>query len=145
MVTGVVPSPARFLPPIFIARRAQQSHCSSISRRVLLTHALAFSASQFVRQKKSPRIYASMHALGGIRTHETDLYSYYIPGTSYIPGIYRSTQLCCCCCCCSHISNSHNQVRGHRTGSSPSGAEKYPGEKTQTNGGTRIYLLYNIA
>ena len=24
---------------------------------------------------------------------------------------------CCCCCCCSHI-NSHNQVRGHRTGSS---------------------------
>ena len=31
---------------------------------------------------------------------------------------------CCCCCCCSHI-NSHNQVRGHRTGSSHSGAEEY--------------------
>ena len=32
--------------------------------------------------------------------------------------------------CCSHI-NSHNQIRGHRTGSSHSGAEEYPGEKTQ--------------
>ena len=35
-------------------------------------------------------------------------------------------------CCCSHI-NSHNQVRGHRTGSSHSGAEEYPRRKTQTN------------
>ena len=39
----------------------------------------------------------------------------------------------CClyyiCCCCSHI-NSHNQVRGHRTGSSHSGAEEYPRENT---------------
>ena len=43
-----------------------------------------------------------------------------------------------CCCCCSHI-NSHNQVRGHRTGSSHSGAEEYPREKTQTKGGTHIY------
>ena len=33
-----------------------------------------------------------------------------------------------CCCCCSYI-NSHNQVRGHRTGSSHSGAEEYPREK----------------
>ena len=41
-------------------------------------------------------------------------------------------------CCCFHF-NSHNQVRGHRTGSSHSGAEEYPGEKTQTKGGTRIY------
>ena len=36
------------------------------------------------------------------------------------------------CCCSSHI-NSHNQVRGHRTGSSHSGVEEYPREKTQTN------------
>ena len=43
------------------------------------------------------------------------------------------------CCCCSHI-NSNNQVRGHRTGSSHSGAEEYPREKTQTKGGTRIYI-----
>ena len=34
----------------------------------------------------------------------------------------------CCCCCCSH-SNSHIQVRGHRTGSGHSGAEEYPREK----------------
>ena len=32
------------------------------------------------------------------------------------------------CCCCSH-TNSHNQVRGHRTGSSHSGAEENPREK----------------
>ena len=46
------------------AHRVQQSHCSSILHRVLLTHALAISASQFVRKKKSPRIYAStrMHS-----------------------------------------------------------------------------------
>ena len=31
---------------------------------------------------------------------------------------------CCCCCCCSHI-HSHNQVRGHRTGSSHSGVEEH--------------------
>ena len=37
-----------------------------------------------------------------------------------------------CCCCCSHI-NSHNQVRGHRTGSSYSGAEEYPRKKARTN------------
>ena len=42
------------------------------------------------------------------------------------------------CCCCSHI-NSHNQVRGHRTGSSHSGAEEYPRKKhEQTKGGARI-------
>ena len=45
--------------------RVQQSHCSSIFHRVLLTRALALSASQFVRKKKSPtRIYTSMHSGG---------------------------------------------------------------------------------
>ena len=63
-VTGVVPSPPRFLPSIFIAHRVQQSHCSSIFHRVLLTHALALSASQFVHKKKSKRIYTSMHSAG---------------------------------------------------------------------------------
>ena len=62
VVTGVVPSPPRFLPSIFIAHRVQQSHCSSIFYRVLPTHALALSASQFVHKKKSPRIYTSMHS-----------------------------------------------------------------------------------
>ena len=60
------------LPPgssIFIAHTVQQSHCSSIFHRVLLTHAIALSASQFVHPTN---IYE--YAPGGIRTHETDLY-----------------------------------------------------------------------
>ena len=64
VVTGVVSSPPRFLPSIFIAHRVQHSHCSSIFHRVLLTHALALSASQFVHKKKSQRIYTSMHSAG---------------------------------------------------------------------------------
>ena len=64
VVTGVIPSPPRFLPSIFIAHRGQQSHCSSIVHRVLLTHALALSASQFVHKKKSQRIHTSMHSAG---------------------------------------------------------------------------------
>ena len=64
VVTGVVPSPPRFLPSVFIARRVQQSHCSSIFHRVLLTHALALSASQFVHQKRSERIFTSLHSAG---------------------------------------------------------------------------------
>ena len=64
VVTGVVPFPPRCLPLIFIAHRVQQSHCSSIFHRVLLTHALALSASQFVHKKKSQRIYTSMHSAG---------------------------------------------------------------------------------
>ena len=64
VVTGVVPSPPRFLPSIFIAHRVQQSHCSSIFHRPLLTPALALSARQFVHKKKSQRIYTSMHSAG---------------------------------------------------------------------------------
>ena len=64
MVTGVVPSSSRCLPSIFIAHRVQQSHCSSIFHRVLLIHALALSATQFVHEKKFPRIHASMHSWG---------------------------------------------------------------------------------
>ena len=63
VVPCVVPSPPCFLPSIFIAHRVQQSQCSSIVHRVR-THALALSASQFVRKKKSPRIYTSMHSGG---------------------------------------------------------------------------------
>ena len=36
------------------------------------------------------------------------------------------------------LINSHNLVRGHRTGSSHYGAEEYPREKTQTEGGALI-------
>ena len=43
------------------------------------------------------------------------------------------TTCCCCCCfCCSRFS-FHNQVRGHRTGSNHSGAEKNANNKAQTN------------
>ena len=43
--------PPRVLPSIFIAHRVQQSHCSSIFHQVLLlTRALALSASQFVHK-----------------------------------------------------------------------------------------------
>ena len=62
VITGVVPSPPRFLPSSFIALRVQQSRCSSSFHRVLLTHALALSASQFMHKKKSPRIYTNMHS-----------------------------------------------------------------------------------
>ena len=64
VVTGVVPSPPRFLPSILTAHRVQQSHCSSIFHRMLLTHALALSASQLVHKKNSQRIYTSMHSAG---------------------------------------------------------------------------------
>ena len=64
VVTGVVPSAPRFLPSIFIAHSVQQSHCSSIFHRVLLTHAPALSSSQIVHKKKSQRIYTSMHSAG---------------------------------------------------------------------------------
>ena len=73
VVTGVVPSPPWFLPSIFIAHRVQQSHCSSIFHRVLLTHAPALSASQFVHKKKSQRIDTSMHSTG-LELTKTDLY-----------------------------------------------------------------------
>ena len=52
------------LPSIFIAHRVQHSHRSSICHRVLLTHALALSASQFEHMKKSQRIYTSTHSAG---------------------------------------------------------------------------------
>ena len=58
-------------PSIFIAHKVQQPHCSSIFHRVLLTHALALSASPFVHKKKSPRIYTSMHSGGFERTKLT--------------------------------------------------------------------------
>ena len=71
VVTGVVPSSPWFLPSIFIAHRVQQYHCSSIFHRVLLTHAPALSASQFVHKKKSSRIYTSMPSGGSELTKLT--------------------------------------------------------------------------
>ena len=70
VATGVVPSPRRFLPlMLFSAQRIQQSRCSSISHRVLLTHALALSASQLVHKKESLRIHTNTHS-GGLELTE---------------------------------------------------------------------------
>ena len=57
-------SPPVLSPSVFIAHRVQQPHCSSIFHRMLLTHALALSASQFVHNKESPQIYMSMRSEG---------------------------------------------------------------------------------
>ena len=43
------------------------------------------------------------------------------------------------CCCCSHI-NSHNQVRGHRIGSTHSGAQEYPREKHKQSKVLHAYI-----
>ena len=73
METGVIPSPARFLPSMYIAQRVEQSHCSSIFHPMLLIHTLALSASQFAHENKpSTNIYG--YTLGGARTRETDPY-----------------------------------------------------------------------
>ena len=45
-------------------RRVQQSRCSSIFDRVMLTHAFALSASRFVHKRKYLRIYTSTHSAG---------------------------------------------------------------------------------
>ena len=117
VVTGVFPFPPRFLPSIFIAHRVQQSHCSSIVHRVLLTHALGLSASQFVHKKKSQRIYTSMHSAGleltklsytrledNLIRHRGDRIVYYRTNTA-------AALLCCCVveldcyrmCCCTAV------------------------------------------
>ena len=44
-------------------------------------------------------------------------------------------------CCCSRV-NSRNQVRGHWTGSSHSGVEEYPREKTQANLNWYMHISY---
>ena len=61
-VSSVLPPGSRlkFLSRVWV----QHSHCSSIFPRMLLTHALARSASQLEHKKKSQRIYTSMHSAG---------------------------------------------------------------------------------
>ena len=50
---------------------------------------------------------------------------------------------CCCCCCCCFRINSHNEVRGHRTGSSHSGAEEYPGEEHKQPTMVHAYITFD--
>ena len=79
--TGVVPSSPRVLPSIFIAHNVQQSHCWSIFHRVLLTHALALSASQFVHKKKSQRVYYTSMPSAGLELTKLTDHQVYIPGS----------------------------------------------------------------
>ena len=72
-VTGVVPTYPWFLPSVFIAHRVQQSHCSSICYRVMLTHALAPSASQFFHKKNSLRVVTTMRS-ASLELTKTDQY-----------------------------------------------------------------------
>ena len=67
---GVDPSsPPVLLPSIFIAHRVQQSHCSSIFHRVLLTHALlALSASKSICTQEKIHTNLFEYALGETRT-----------------------------------------------------------------------------
>ena len=82
VVTGVVPSSPRFLPSIFIAHKSSAILLLvDFSLSVLLTHALALSASQLVRKKESPRTYrTSMHS-GGLEL-ATLTYIYQARGSS---------------------------------------------------------------
>ena len=57
VVTGVVPSPPRYVPLIFIAHRSAFPLLVDF-HRMLLTHALALSANHFLCKKKSLRVCA---------------------------------------------------------------------------------------
>ena len=71
--TGVVPSPPRFLPSIFIAHRVQQSHCSSIFIECFAnSRSRAFRKSICAQENVPTNLFE--YALGGTRTHESDLY-----------------------------------------------------------------------
>ena len=75
MVTSVVPSPPRFLPSICIAHRGQQSHCSSIFHRVLLTHALALSASIRVSNIRATNQSKLQPAMRDLTTNQPNIIS----------------------------------------------------------------------
>ena len=64
------PLPPLLLPSIFIAHRFQQSHCSSMFHRVLLTHALGLSASKSTCKQENVRPYEFIQVYyESIKTH----------------------------------------------------------------------------
>ena len=90
VVTGVVPSPPRFLPSIFIPHRVQQSHCSLLVdflSSVANSRSRAFRKSICAQEKVPTNLYE--YALGGARTHETDRIrtAQSLPHCCCIPGI----------------------------------------------------------
>ena len=73
VVTGVIPSSPRFLPSIFISHRVQQIPLLvDGSSSVANSRSRAFRKSICPQEKVPTNIYE--YALGGARTHETDLY-----------------------------------------------------------------------
>ena len=73
MVIGVVPSPPRFLPLIFIAHRVGSAvpPLVDFSSSVADSRSRAFRKSVCAQEKVPTNLYE--YALGGARTHETDL------------------------------------------------------------------------
>ena len=67
VVTGVIHSPPRFLPSIFIAHRVQQSHCSSIFPRVLPTQRSRAVRNLLRAQEKVPTRHEIIRVLVCIR------------------------------------------------------------------------------
>ena len=83
VVTGVIPSPPRFLPSIFIAHRVQQSRCSSIFHRTLylpptmnLTFLTLNNPSSSPRQNASKPDHASIPLAPSAKTN--------LPGHMYV-------------------------------------------------------------
>ena len=73
VVTGVVPSSPRFLPSIFIGQGAAIPLLVDFSSSVANSHSRVLRNS-ICAQVKVPTILCEYkYALGGIRTHETDL------------------------------------------------------------------------
>ena len=60
MVTGVVPSPPRYVPSFFVAHRVQHSHCSSVFIECSLLTLSRFPPIIFFMQEKFP---TSMHSV----------------------------------------------------------------------------------
>ena len=79
-------------------------------------------------------------AIDGVRFYRRILV--YLPARAPFDSSILLSSCSYCCGCCSAI-NLHIEVRGHRTGLSHSGAEKYPREKhKRTERCTYIYIYY---
>ena len=72
VVSGVVPSPPRYVPSIFIAHGAQHSYCPSIFIECYELTLSRFPRVKLCTRKKVPtNLYE--YALGGTRTHAIEL------------------------------------------------------------------------
>ena len=74
VVSGVIPSPPRYVLSVFIAHWAQHSHCSSRSSNVANLRFRAFRESICAQEKVPTNLYE--YALGGTRTLCTSCINY---------------------------------------------------------------------